>query len=445
MSVTVDPALFPAEAERYVEELCSFDISDIGSASWFLQRERLEKLAIQAVYNLTQQVDEFVKEFLISHNKIPVLAHELLSVELWKSNVFPLMLEDSNEPKTGFPTYLVLYHEATLVDLLQAALYYQESCGEVEGCIIDLVDYCHRRLTELVATTSTYCGIEEIKTQPHEGQHSIIKELDQQKKDLQFGVCLKAISLATYIVDHLESLPLGVTTRLLNTHDIPCVLVNILQSAPWTRTGDKGETLKYNEAGRWVEVASSERLRLTKTEGQIWLTLYHLLMDPQCQQKYEFNQHNKGCILKLRTYLNEPLLEQIPQLAGLQRYLEQLSFMEPPHTKRDILLEQVPVIYETLQASSMGRWPLLAKRHKQVLLYPTEEDLRGLAKRWVDSCNMDLMEALVTGPPRCALCGQEASKRCSKCKGEWYCGRECQVKHWKKHKSVCELMAVTAS
>ena len=37
------------------------------------------------------------------------------------------------------------------------------------------MDYCHRRLTELVATTSTYCGIEEIKTQPHEGQHSIIK------------------------------------------------------------------------------------------------------------------------------------------------------------------------------------------------------------------------------------------------------------------------------
>lgn len=99
--------------------------------------------------------------------------------------------------------------------------------------------------------------------------------------------------------------------------DIPCILVNVLQSTPWTRTGDKGvwaqplgvyayerihhtgETVKYNEAGRWVEVTSSERLKLTKPEGQIWLTLYHLLMDPQCQQKYEFNQYNKGCILKV--------------------------------------------------------------------------------------------------------------------------------------------------
>lgn len=410
MSVTGDPALFPSEAERYVEELRTFEIADIGSANWFLQRERVEKLSIQAVYNLVQQVDEFVKDFLISHNKIPVLVHELLSVELWKDNVFPLMLEDCNNPKTGFPTYLVLYHEATLADLLQAALYYREFCGEAEGCIIDLVDYCHRRLADLISN-STHCGIEEIKTpiRKEECENSIVKELEQQKKDLQFGICLKTISLVAYIVDHLELLPLGVTTRLLNTHDIPCILVNILQIAPWTKTGNRGETLKYNETGRWVEVAPTDQLTLTKTEGQIWLTLYHLLMDQQCQQKYEFNHHNKGCILKLRTYLNEPLLEQIPQLADLQRYLEQLSFMEPPHTRRDILLEQVPAIYEALQASNRGLWSSLAKKHNQILLHPSEEDLRGLAKRWVDSCNMDLMEALITGPPKCAFCGQEAT------------------------------------
>ena len=55
--------------------------------------------------------------------------------------------------------------------------------------------------------------------------------------------------------------------------------------------------------------------------------------------------------------------------------------MEPPHAKRDILLEQVPVIYEALQADSRGRWASIAKKHKQTLLHPKEEDLRGLAKR----------------------------------------------------------------
>ena len=45
-----------------------------------------------------------------------------------------------------------------------------------EGCIIDLVDYCHRKLTELVSC-STHCGIEEIKTRPLllGEEHNVIK------------------------------------------------------------------------------------------------------------------------------------------------------------------------------------------------------------------------------------------------------------------------------
>lgn len=43
--------------------------------------------------------------------------------------------------------------------------------------------------------------------------------------------------------------------------------------------------------------------------------------------------------------------------------------------------------------------------------------------------------------PKCANCGEEATKRCSKCKGEWQCTRECQVAHWKKHKEICPALA----
>ena len=39
--------------------------------------------------------------------------------------------------------------------------------------------------------------------------------------------------------------------------------------------------------------------------------------------------------------MNEVLLDQIPSLIDLQRYLEQLSIMEPPAIKKDIILEQV--------------------------------------------------------------------------------------------------------
>ena len=36
--------------------------------------------------------------------------------------------------------------------------------------------------------------------------------------------------------------------------------------------------------------------------------------------------------------------------------------------------------------------------------------------------------------PKCGLWGNEAKNRCSKCKHEWYCSRDCQIKAWKGHK-----------
>ena len=50
---------------------------------------------------------------------------------------------------------------------------------------------------------------------------------------------------------------------------------------------------------------------------------------------------------------------------------------------------------------------------------------------------------LVTLPrledPACAVCGKDSGIRCSRCKQEYYCGRDCQVKHWKEHKKFCDL------
>jgi len=51
-----------------------------------------------------------------------------------------------------------------------------------------------------------------------------------------------------------------------------------------------------------------------------------------------------------------------------------------------------------------------------------------------------VLEELISEPPKCAVCGQPAAKRCSRCQNEWYCRRECQVGHWKKHKKACDLM-----
>merc|ERR1711918_45688 len=64
-----------------------------------------------------------------------------------------------------------------------------------------------------------------------------------------------------------------------------------------------------------------------------------------------------------------------------------------------------------------------------------QEEMRQLSE-WNNS--FDLESCL--DEPKCAVCGQPAEKRCSRCKNEWYCSRECQVQAWEGHKTVCDIV-----
>jgi len=37
----------------------------------------------------------------------------------------------------------------------------------------------------------------------------------------------------------------------------------------------------------------------------------------------------------------------------------------------------------------------------------------------------------------CTTCGEAATAMCTTCEQEFYCSRNCQLKHWIKHKKVC--------
>lgn len=93
--------------------------------------------------------------------------------------------------------------------------------------------------------------------------------------------------------------------------------------------------------GKWQRISTEDRYLMPKIEGQVWLALYQLLLSPHCIQKYEYTDFNKNRITKLRAHLNEVVLDQMPHLVQLQRFLEQLSFMEPPAVKKQLVLEQV--------------------------------------------------------------------------------------------------------
>lgn len=197
--------------------------------------------------------------------------------------------------------------------------------------------------------------------------------------------------------------------------------------------------LQQFEGGRWQTVAPSEQQKLSKLDGQVWIALYNLLLSSEARARYCLSSFAKGQLLKLRAFLTDTLLDQLPNLADLQGFLAQLALAEPQPPKKDLVLEEIPEIWERLERENRGKWQAIAKHQLQHVFSPSEQDLQLQARRWAETYRLDVLEAVAPERPHCAYCGAEASKRCSRCQNEWYCCRECQVKHWVKHGKTCVL------
>ncbi len=104
-----------------------------------------------------------------------------------------------------------------------------------------------------------------------------------------------------FLSDHVNVLPLGVVARLLHTHDVLLSLVPLVENPPWSRRRN-GKLEKFSDQ-RWLFVAPGDGMLLTKLEGQVWLTLYNLLMDKSCRKQYQYNTHRKDVIIRVRTTL----------------------------------------------------------------------------------------------------------------------------------------------
>ncbi|NXS64318.1 ZMY10 protein, partial [Brachypteracias leptosomus] len=428
--------LLPAEAEALVRALQGTELRDTGGQGWLRQHECVEKLNMHAILSASTGQEQLLTELLVSYGKIPVLIGELISVEIWKHKIFPVLcrLEDF-KPRSTFPIYVVLHHEASIINLLETVFFYKEICESAEDSILDLIDYCHRKLTLLAARSANGQTVTTVEL-------SVLvppQELQKQAETMEFEISLKALSVLRFITDQVESLPLSALTQMLNTHNLPCLLVELVEHCPWS-CWEAGKLKKF-ENGSWHVVPPEDQVKMTKLDGQVWLALLNLLLSPQCQRKYHFDGFNKSQLLKLCAFLTDVLVDQLPNLVEMQRFLSHLAVTEPAPPKKDLVLEQVPVIWNHILKKNTGKWEAITKHQMKHVFSPTEEELKLQAFRWTQIYSLDMMEALAPDKPRCRVCGAEAAKRCSRCRNEWYCARVCQVQHWQKHKAACNLMA----
>ncbi|XP_016360216.1 zinc finger MYND domain-containing protein 10 [Sinocyclocheilus anshuiensis] len=434
----MDSVLLLGEAEGYIQSLEKMALRDMGSPRWFRQHEYIEKLNMQAILNASANQEEFIKDLFVSLGKIPTLVHAMILTEVWKHKVFPIIckLQDF-KPKSTFLLYMVIHHEATIINLLETIMYHKESSEAAGDSVLDLLDYCHRKLTLLAGrSVSGQIPTEDRITHAQLSDTASVQDLQRQSDMLEFEISVKALSVLCYVTDHIESLSLSVLSRMLCTHNMPCVLVQLVENCPWNR----GTLEKYTE-GKWRTVRLEDQLKLSKHDGQVWMALLNLLLKPDCQRKYDFNSFNKTQLLKLRGFLTDVVIDQLPNLLDLRHFLSQLTVTDPAAPKKDLILEQVPEIWNNIVTENSSKWKAIAKYQVTHVFNPSESELREQASRLAQTYNLDVMENLIPDKPKCGACGRVGAKRCSRCQGEWYCNRECQVKHWPKHKPACKLMA----
>ena len=153
--------------------------------------------------------------------------------------------------------------------------------------------------------------------------------METQFKEIEFKCTMSCFSMIRFISDQMENLPVPIIHQMMENNDIPCVLVPLLEAKPWIRVNNKGEEEKFEDQ-KWTVIQKHDKGKLTKIEAQVWLTIYNMFMTNDSSRKYEMTSFRKSNLLRLRKYMNEVLLDQLPMLNDMLRGLEELNIQQEP-------------------------------------------------------------------------------------------------------------------
>lgn len=99
----------------------------------------------------------------------------------------------------------------------------------------------------------------------------------RQGEEIEFNCSMIAFSLVRFITDHMQDLSVPIVHQLMESNDIPCVLVPLLEIKPWLRRNFKGDMEKFEDQ-KWQVIPKHEAGKVPKIEAQIWLTIYNMFL-----------------------------------------------------------------------------------------------------------------------------------------------------------------------
>jgi hypothetical protein len=148
-----------------IEGLQTFELRDIGTPKWFTQHDWISRLNLQvgftgattfhhmwlvsyhdasllrdlqAHHNAATHSEEFVVELLVSLDKMGTLVQNLLAIEAWKQVVLPHLKKHLANKVEPTMSYIVLYHECAVANLLEVSAWHCRSTTAVDLLISEL-------------------------------------------------------------------------------------------------------------------------------------------------------------------------------------------------------------------------------------------------------------------------------------------------------------------
>jgi hypothetical protein len=362
------------DVECIVYSLKSFQVSEVGSTDFLDMAYNMQRLALHM-----QTDSAVVASILLLHDKMTVLVKNLLAVEAWRVFVLRDKLLPRVAAKNRVRCSFALHTERTLLALIDVV--HLQGFDLAEETSISLIDYCARSMTWLLGSrTRTYAAL---PVQEH--------ELDRTCRDSEYRCAvLASTSLARHFCESFEKLCLDAQTRILDTHDFPLLLVQLLEEPPWTRKRRVDSHVMWEKwiDDAWNVVPNQNLIQLTQNEGQCWISLFHLTCSDACRQRYGLTASRKKQLLRLKKLLNhDALVSQLGILTDIKQYLVALERLEVPLEESGGLIERVDVLRDELVRSK--DWSSVATEQYVTIFIKvqdaTDQDIQKFASLYMNN------------------------------------------------------------
>ncbi|VUZ97165.1 MYND-type zinc finger protein, putative [Plasmodium vivax] len=378
--------------------------------------------------------------------------------ELQSASVDAKKGEDTNA-QNRISSYIALYHEVTLLNILEWVLCADHAYDKIDSHMINLFAYIYTNLVAFLKSNSEEYFVK--PTSEMSISEMLREENDKSQSIDRLKIYVSVINALRNITDRIHLLNNTVINKIVD-YDILLILIPLLERRPWAHDN------YVFEGNEWVKRESST---LCTIEKQLWLILYTLILTRSCQEKYEMTNYRRNNILKLRKYMNEPLHEQLPPMKTLHTFIEHLYISKsvfPENKNSYLIIDVVPEIFEEIKADVLKNKRRLASLLSSVTI---ERDLLGsISDMYLSVYEFDQQAG--KGPKKdkggphssdekgadpkrgeatpedeaeesflCDSCKEIAELQCSQCKRAYYCSKECQMKDWFHHREVCSYAA----